>query len=71
VSLTLSVPLRAPVAVGVKVTVIVQLAPAANVLPQLLVWAKSPLAATLLIVRGAFPVLLNVTVCAVLVVPTF
>src|SRR5260370_42452234 len=38
-------PLRVPTAVGVKVTKMVQLPRAARLLPQLLVWAKSPLAA--------------------------
>ena len=42
-SATVNVPLRVPVAVGVKVTLIVQFAPAATEAPQLLVWAKSPL----------------------------
>jgi hypothetical protein len=36
-SVTLSEPLRVPVAVGVKVTLMLQLALAANVVPQLLV----------------------------------
>jgi hypothetical protein len=44
-SVTVNVPLRVPVAVGVKVTAIAQLAPAATEEPQLLVWAKSPVAA--------------------------
>jgi hypothetical protein len=56
--------------VGVKVTVIGQLAPAARVPPQVLLWAKSPLLAIDLIVSGPVPVLLSVTVCAALVVPT-
>src|SRR5713101_6587422 len=42
-SVTVNVPLRLPVAVGVKVTLIVEFAPAATDAPQLLVWAKSPL----------------------------
>lgn len=36
-SVTVSVPVRVPVAVGVKVTEIVQLAPAATLVPQVLV----------------------------------
>ena len=44
-SVTVSEAVRLPVAVGVKVTLIVQLAPAARLLPQLLVWPKSPLLA--------------------------
>ena len=35
-------PPRAPLAVGLNVTLIVQLAPAATLEPQLLVWVKSP-----------------------------
>ena len=34
--------LRAPLAVGLNVTLIVQWAPAATLEPQLLVWVKSP-----------------------------
>ena len=61
--------LRVPMAVGLKVTVIVQEAPAAKVLGlmgQLLVWAKSPglvpLRLMLLMVRAAVPLLVSVTV---------
>ena len=46
------------------------MAPAARVLPQVLVWAKSPLVAMLLMARGAVPVLANSTDWAALVVPT-
>ncbi len=70
--------LRVPVAVGVKVTLMVQEAPAARVLDpvgQVLVWAKSPLLVPLkpmlLMVKAALPLLVNVTACAVLVVLTF
>ena len=42
-SVTVKVPLRVPVAVGEKVTLMMQLAPAATLAPQLLVCAKSPL----------------------------
>src|SRR6266699_802376 len=41
-SVTVNVALRDPVAVGVKVTLIVQFAPAATLEPQLLVCPKSP-----------------------------
>ena len=62
---------RVPKAVGVKVTSIVQLAPPATLLPQVLVWAKSPLSGPVIVmlvmVKGP-PVLLRVTVCATLVV---
>ncbi len=62
-SLMLSVALRVPVAVGVKVTLIEQLAPAATDVPQLLVWAKSvgfvPPIVMLVMLRVEVPVLLN------------
>ena len=63
---------RAPTAVGVKVTVIVQLPLAATELAHVLVWAKSPGLAPvkpmLLMLRAVFPVLFTVTNCATLVV---
>jgi hypothetical protein len=65
-SVTLSVPVRAPVAVGVKVTLIVQLDPAVNADPQLLVWLKLPLAAMLLMASDAVPLFESVTGCDVL-----
>jgi len=58
-----SVPLRLPVTVGVKVTRIAQLLPAARVAPQLLVWLKSPVTAMPLMLRGAPPVFVN-GICA-------
>jgi hypothetical protein len=45
-----------------KVTEMVQLAPALTVVPQVLVWEKSPLAVMLEMVSGALPVLVSVTV---------
>ena len=54
-------PLREPLAVGVKVTLRVQLAPAATLEPQVLVWEKSPLTVMLVMLRVAFPVFLSVT----------
>ena len=54
-------PLRAPVVVGVKVTLRVQLALAARLAPQVLVWEKSPLTVMLVMLRVALPVLLSVT----------
>ena len=64
-SLLLSVmviePERVPVAVGVNVTLIVQLPPAATLDPQLLVWAKSPLAVMLVMLRPCVPRLFSVT----------
>ena len=57
---------RFPVPVGVKVTVKVQLPPAARELPQVLVCPKSPglvpLKAMLLMDRAVFPLLLSVKV---------
>ncbi len=44
VSVTVSVPLRVPLAVGVKVTFTIQLELTATLGPQVLVCAKSPLA---------------------------
>lgn len=55
-------PARAPVAVGVNVTVIVQDALAATPLAQVSVSAKSPLALMLVKVRAALPVLFTVTI---------
>jgi len=63
-------PLRVPVAVGVNVTLIVQLVFAARLAGQLFVSPKSPLGAIAEIARVAFPVLVNVTGCATLVVFT-
>ena len=69
-SLIVSVPVRVPVAVGLKVTLMVQLPPAATELPQLSVSAKSPLTAMLLMARLTVPPLVRVAALAVLVVPT-
>jgi hypothetical protein len=60
-SVIVNVPLLEPVAVGLKVTLRVQLAPAATLEPQVWVWEKSPLAVMLVMLRAAFPVLLSVT----------
>jgi len=73
-SLTLSVALLVPLAVGENVTLMVQLAPRATELPQLLVWAKSPLFdpvnVMLVMLKEAEPLLVNVTGCGGLVVST-
>ncbi len=67
-------PVRVPRWVGLKVTLIVQLFPAATELPQVLVWAKSPGSAPVMVIlvmlSVAFPVLVSVTGCAELAVPT-
>jgi hypothetical protein len=67
---TVSDPLRAPVAVGWKVTCILQLVPAFNVAGHVLLWEKSPAALIDNICRGPLPVLESVTVWAVLAVFT-
>ena len=61
-------PVRAPAASGVKVTLNVQVAPAASDEAQAEVNAKSPFTVTDEIARGPVPVLVRVTVCAGLVV---
>jgi len=71
-SVTFNVPVRVPGIVGVKVTLIVQLAPAARVAGetgQLFVWAKSPVVAMLLMVMVWLPeVFLKVATLGELVV---
>src|SRR5256712_7404189 len=72
-SLMLTAAIRVPLAVGLNVTLILQLAPAANELPQVWVCAKFPalvpVIAMLLMVKLAVPVFLSVTFFAALVVP--
>ena len=65
-----TLPVRGPVVVGVKVTLIVQLALAARVAAQVVVLAKSPLMVMLAMFSVAPPVLVSVTVLAALVPPT-
>ena len=60
-SVTVSVPVREPAAVGVKVTLTVQLLLAAREVPQLLLWAKLPEILTELMVRLAVPLFDKVT----------
>jgi hypothetical protein len=73
-SVIVTAALRAPVAVGVNVTLILQLAPAARLVPQVFVWLKSPLfvpvMAMLVMPSAAVPVLERVTACAALLVLT-
>ena len=69
-SVIVRVPVRVPVAVGLKVTEMLQLAPAATLVPQVLVSAKSPEAAIEVIESDAWPELVSVTDWAVLVEPT-
>jgi len=70
-SVSVSVPVRVPAAVGVNFTLIVQLAPAVTELPQVPTppKVKSPLKTTLN-VRVALPVLVSVVNCVTLLVPT-
>jgi hypothetical protein len=69
-SVTFRTALRDPIALGLNVTLIVQLP--TNALPQLFVWMKSPafvpLIAMLLIVRVVVALVVKVTVLARLVV---
>jgi hypothetical protein len=59
-SLTESEALRVPPALGVKVTLIAQFEPAATLVPQLFVWAKSPLLMPLIPMLEMFSVALPV-----------
>src|SRR5437588_856837 len=61
-SVMVTAPLRGPSAVGVKVMPMAQLAPAASDAAQVVVRAKSPVAAIPVIVSAALPVLESVTV---------
>src|SRR4029079_666356 len=72
--LMFSAPVRAPVAVGLKARLIVQLTPAASVAGELVgqlppARAKSPLTDMLLSVRVVPPEFVSVTLWALLVVP--
>ncbi len=62
-------PVRKPVAVGVKVMLILHVAPAASVVPHVVVCAKSSLAVILLIVNEPVPVLLSTTVRGAVLLP--
>src|SRR5574337_864211 len=59
-------PVRDPAAVGVKVTLMLQLELAAREVLQLLVWAKSPLGAMLVILNAAVPAFRSVIACGAL-----
>lgn len=67
----LKVPLLAPVAVGVNVTLTVQFAPVASGLVQVLVCAKAPVVVMVPMFRGIVCVLVTVNLIGALVVPTF
>ncbi len=63
-SVTVTVAVLVPDAVGLNVTLIAQVAPAATEAPHVLLWAKSPLLvpvmAMLVMLSAAFPVLESV-----------
>jgi len=73
-SVIVSEAARLPLADGVKVTLIVQLAPAATLDPQLLVWTKSlalvPETVIPVTLKSALPELVRVITCALLPMPT-
>jgi hypothetical protein len=68
-SVTVMVPVRLPIAVGVKVTEMLQVAPGLTE-PQSSVSAKSPLAATLVTFSTEAPLFVTITVSAALAVVT-
>jgi hypothetical protein len=72
-SATLNVAVTMPVAVGVNVTLIGQLAPTASVAPHVFVWANDeadvPVMLTTMLLTVALLLFFSVTVCAALVVP--
>jgi hypothetical protein len=70
VSVIVMLPVKVPVVVGVNVTLIVQVAPAATEEPQVLVSPKFVPAVIDVTVIATVPVLVRVTTCAGLVVPT-
>ena len=73
-SVIVTTAVRVPVAVGLNVTLIEQLDPAATFEPQLLLWAKSlefvPDSAMLVMFKVRLPELARVIACAALVAPT-
>lgn len=68
VSVTVSVPVSAPMTEGVNVTKMVHFELAGTLLPQLLVWAKSPLVVIVEMARAESRLLVKVIVFAALVV---
>jgi hypothetical protein len=70
--LILSVPVLTPLAAGSKKTPMAQLEPAERLLPHELSWPKSVgLVTTLVMISGAVPVFVSVTVCGRPLVPTY
>jgi hypothetical protein len=68
------VAVREPAAIGVKVTLMAQVAPAASDVPQVLVSVKSlllvPVMVTPVMLKDVVPLLLKVVVSGALLVPT-
>ena len=60
-SVRVRVPVLVPLAVGSNVTLMVQEAPAATLVPQVLAWEKSPLMLTPVMASVWLPVLVRVT----------
>jgi hypothetical protein len=69
-SVMVTVPVAAPTTVGVNITAIMQVFPAATELAQVLLCVKLPLAPMLVIDNFAVPVFVSVTFLTALVVPT-
>ena len=69
-SVMVTAPVLDPLALGLKVTLTLHEAPAPTLEPQVLVWEKSPLIATLVMVSVEVPVFVRVKLCGVLPVPT-
>jgi hypothetical protein len=67
-SVTVRLPVRVPIEVGVNVTLMVQLAPPITEAPQVLVSAKSPVAVMLEMFKLALPASSSITVRAALIV---
>jgi len=74
-SVIVTLAVLVPEAAGVNVKLMLQLPPAATDVPQVLLWAKSPLlvpvTAMLVMLSAALPVLDSAIAWAALVVPTF
>ncbi len=68
--LIVNVPDCPPEVVGMKETLMVQLAPAASVVPQVFVCAKGTVGAMAVMLMAVGPLLVRVTFWAGLVVPT-
>ena len=64
VVLRVRVPLRVPIAVGTKLTETEQVLFAGMLVPQVLIWVKSPVAATDAMGTATAELLVTVTVCA-------